>query len=627
MNYYIKLFFIFYFFAQANFYTIANSNRIDSIDVLNDLSIKYRRENYTKSMEFALKASEQSEKLNYIYGKAKGFNNIAALLVDSNIYEALEYYQSSKILFNSIRQYKDYSYTLSNIGVCYEKLYDYDKASEYYIEALGFFDKMQDSIGLAACYNNLGVILQKQNNLSESLSYFKKSLEIKNLLNNTFSYKQTLSNIGNIYYLLDSLDNAMKIFNNCFLIEKDLNDSQSLIYTHLNIGNTYSKLNNEKNAILHYEKAIDIADSLNNIIAISTIYSKIGELNFELNNYDKAEEYFLKSIKILNKDYNNYDNLISYKYLSEIYELKGDLELALNYHQLYSQLLSIQLKNKVIPESVANYYYQKKDQTIDTLSAVTARQQRNIIILIALLVLTLVISYFIFLNKKLKHQIEIRKRISEEQQLRFMSVIEALEMERKRIAGDLHDSLGYMLSTVKLNLSGMEEGINNKDENHIRFYNNALELIDNACAEVRTLSHNLMPASLRRLGLIAGLKDMIRKINDSGKLIIQYDIVEIKQRIEEKKEIAIYRIIQELCNNIIKHANADKALINIKINNSIFIATIQDNGKGIMPENLEKETGIGWKNIYSRVEMLNGKVEIDFNYKNGTSIKLNIPIN
>ena len=219
------------------------------------------------------------------------------------------------------------------------------------------------------------------------------------------------------------------------------------------------------------------------------------------------------------------------------------------------------------------------------------------------------------------------RTLAEQEKIRFKSVIEASEQERKRIAGDLHDSINSMLSSAKLNMSGLEDDINKNSKIDKQLLNNSINLIDEAFHEVRNISHNLMPDSLTRLGLIPALKDHIRKINQSHQLKIKLDFPpKPGKRLEEKIEIALFRIIQESLNNIIKHACATHAEIKINKKNSSFTIMIRDNGKGFDTGLLEHNPGIGWKNIYSRIAMINGKIEVNSKPGNGTIIKLYIPI-
>jgi signal transduction histidine kinase len=206
-------------------------------------------------------------------------------------------------------------------------------------------------------------------------------------------------------------------------------------------------------------------------------------------------------------------------------------------------------------------------------------------------------------------------------------VIEAQEKERKRIAEDLHDSLGQMLSTIKLHMVSIEdsEAMNSTENKGV--LNNAIGYIDDACNEVRNISHHLMPGALIRLGLIPALGDIIENINKTNKVEINFTNNGFEKRLNESTEINIYRIIQELIRNTIKHSQATKIDINMSRENNHISLTIEDNGKGFDTSKISESEGIGWKNIYSRLAILNGKINISSEINRGTKISIFLKMN
>lgn len=214
------------------------------------------------------------------------------------------------------------------------------------------------------------------------------------------------------------------------------------------------------------------------------------------------------------------------------------------------------------------------------------------------------------------------KELQIKQSARMNAIIETEEKERKRIAGELHDGLGQLLSTARLNMAGVEEypGMQNN-----LLLKNSLQLIDEACVEVRAISHNMMPAALIRRGLIDAVGRLIHKINDSEKLRITYD-TEIEERFEENREIALYRIIQESLNNMVKHAKAKNILVKITRTAASLDVAIVDDGVGFDVSAIQDSGGLGWKNMYSRVEILNGTITIDSVQGKGTTIMISVPL-
>ncbi len=206
------------------------------------------------------------------------------------------------------------------------------------------------------------------------------------------------------------------------------------------------------------------------------------------------------------------------------------------------------------------------------------------------------------------------------QSARMNAIIETEERERKRIAEELHDGLGQLLSTARLNISAVDSPLPDKDA---QLWKNSLALLDEACSEVRTISHNMMPGALIRSGLIEAVNDLADKINDSGKIQVVFN-TELEQRFPETVEIAVYRIVQEILNNMIRHSGADQITIDMKIVNARLQLHIADNGRSFDVSTIATSEGIGWKNIYSRVEILNGEIDVKSEKGKGTSVFLSV---
>lgn len=219
-------------------------------------------------------------------------------------------------------------------------------------------------------------------------------------------------------------------------------------------------------------------------------------------------------------------------------------------------------------------------------------------------------------RETLLQQINIQQRDS------FMAVIEATEKERKRVAEDLHDGLGQLLSTAKLNLTAIEPPPNTEEHRSIDI---SLSLLDEACQEVRHISHNMMPGTLIQLGLVSAIKEQARKINESGKLLVTVEVTGFEQRMPESREIAMYRVMQELLNNAIRYSGATDIGIKMEQLADGYLFRIKDNGKGFDPKLLERSKGIGWRNIRSRVDLLQGNIDLKTAPGKGTVLNIWVP--
>lgn len=205
------------------------------------------------------------------------------------------------------------------------------------------------------------------------------------------------------------------------------------------------------------------------------------------------------------------------------------------------------------------------------------------------------------------------------------SVISAEENERKRIAADLHDGVGQMMSAAKMNLSAFENEIPFKDVSQRLAFEKVLELVDESCREIRSVSHQMMPNALLKSGLANAVREFIDKI-DNRIIKITLHAAGLQERLDSNVETVLYRVIQECVNNVIKHSGANALDISLIKDSDGIAATIEDNGKGFDTTDKEKFEGIGLKNIISRITFLKGTVEFDSSPGKGTLVAIHVPL-
>lgn len=230
------------------------------------------------------------------------------------------------------------------------------------------------------------------------------------------------------------------------------------------------------------------------------------------------------------------------------------------------------------------------------------------------------------LNKELSEKINQKTHeLSLKQNEVKKALIMGEESERKRIAQELHDGLGSLLSTLRLNAESIFSKNKNYSENETQAYESIIKLIDIACEELRNISHNMMPVGIEEFGLIKQLVSIIRKINSTETIQFYLHTFNIDDRLDKDLELSIYRICLELINNIIKHSKAKIGIIQFTRTDSQLILIVEDDGIGF--DINKKKEGIGLISIFSRVEAFNGKITIDSNKLGGTTTIIEIPLN
>jgi signal transduction histidine kinase len=242
----------------------------------------------------------------------------------------------------------------------------------------------------------------------------------------------------------------------------------------------------------------------------------------------------------------------------------------------------------------------------------------------AALLLISLLSYRTYRQKQKLQQLRIDELETQQQLLAAEAVMKGEEQERTRLAKDLHDGLGGMLSGIKYSFQTMKGNLIMTPENQQAF-ERSMDMLDSSIKEMRRVAHNMMPEALVKFGLDTALRDFCDDINRSGALKVSYQSIGMEQvQVEQSVAISIYRIAQELLNNTMKHAGASSAIVQLSKTVAGLDITVEDDGKGFDTTILKATRGIGWSNILSRVEYLKGRMDVQSVPGKGTSVHVEI---
>lgn len=263
---------------------------------------------------------------------------------------------------------------------------------------------------------------------------------------------------------------------------------------------------------------------------------------------------------------------------------------------------------------------------------------RFYLFLLSLLLLLVVSGFGLFWYRNRKEQAELlaekerqirELELEEVEKRKKLEVIDALltgqEIERKRIAESLHDDVGSMLSALRLQLERFETEEQPASEKAHLSLRNAKSMLDHVTTDVRNLSHMLMPTSLDKFGLKKAVELYVEQLNHAGKIHFELLITGLAQQLSEKIELSAYRIILELCNNILKHAEARNVIIQLVEHEDQLVIMVEDNGKGFEPVDNSAD-GIGLRTIESRIHLMNGRMSVESSPGHGTLISIELPL-
>ncbi|HEY1038831.1 MAG TPA: sensor histidine kinase [Bacteroidia bacterium] len=618
--------------------------------------------------------------------KIKLYGDISWELMGSDINKALEYANKELELSTKTNRKADIAQSESDIGNIYNRKTSYDTALIHYNKALALRKELNQEVKVAGVYANIATVLMRQSKFKEAIDINFKSLKIFEQIGDETKQANILGNIGNLYYELEQNKSAEIFFKKGLALarkakaqviegnilvnlgglkfetgvvnDKVVNEYQldSALYYFLeaekilvannalynlgvaynNIGRIYTEKQDLDKALFFYEKGLKNREMLQDTYGMGLSYLNIGEVHKQRKNWDKSIEYLKNAAEIF-KAANNFLNLKqAYGKLAEAYEGKNNLTECLKYYQLFTNYKdSIYNETNVekFAEMQTKYETEKKDLEIAKQNAelvakenATKRRDTFILALCILLLLTIALAYFIVSRKKIKEKARLDAEIANQKEIRSKAVIEAEEKERRRIAQDLHDGVGQILSAAKLNLSGLEAKLKLENPEQSSLLTNALDLVNDSVKEVRTVSHNMMPNTLIKLGLASAVREFITKIGTVPNLKIDLQIIGMEERLDNTVETVLYRVIQEVVSNIIKHAKANSISMQLIRHENELTIMIEDNGVGFDKAKINQAEGIGLKNIISRVEFLNGHVDFDTTPGQGTTVVIEVPL-
>jgi two-component system NarL family sensor kinase len=545
---------------------------------------------------------------------------------------ALEYYTAGAELAGRHQLVESLHEVYTNIlNLCFY-LADFATAMRYATNGLNLAEKTGEKKRIAHYESLIGFIHLRQSNPVAAEKYYRSYLSY------AVSVKDTLT-IADVYTSLAECDMATGKFNSALNYMK-----QSLaMYQDLHAKKRLSKVDRIPYTLFKIGYCLGVqerTDSAMKYVLQSLYYAKIYPCNL----YDVAQykiyagNLYLRqgmrkdAARMLHEglqlaiDIDHKENIRdAFFYLQQLFAKHKQYDSAYHYNILFTRLkdsIANEITTREIEQIETTYALEKKDNQIKLLEqekklqeARTKRQLlwRNLLIVITVMIMILIV--FLLNRNYLRRKNRLQQEINARQNEIFNISASVQDHERKRIAKDLHDGMGTLLSAAKLKLSALQD----------QRVGDTINLLDDAIAELRNISHNLMPATLSKLGLVAALENLFSKIRNLANLEINLVVHGFTGRIPEEKEMILYRIVLELVNNVVKHANATALTVQLIKYPGEIMLTVEDNGSGFS-ENALYKTGIGLSNIRSRIAYLEGSMRIDTNQDAGTTVIVDVPV-
>ncbi len=552
---------------------------------------------------------------------------------------ARNYYLKAFSIYKEIGDSSGYMNSLNSLGIVYMRQAEYDSAILFFLDYLKLCEKLNNEEGLGKGYVNLGISYYELLDFSKARYYFLESIQINIKYNNVRFLSIANNNLGNISYDEGKYDEALKFYNICLDQNNKTNNISGLANVNNNIGNIYEKLKDYNKALVYYNSAKDFYEKAGYIDGLIAAYKNIGLIYERRKNYKEALKIY-DSCLVIARLTALPNRIIEVLYnIHKTYELMGDFEKAYKI-QTEQVALKDSIFNVEKNETITNLqlkYEKEKDQghilllenenLSKGLELRKRTNQRNIYMFTGFgSIVVILFAFGFYRHKTRKDKIIAEQKIRQlEDEKKFFAaraIVEGQEVERKRIAKELHDGLGVLLSTAKMQFSAIKD----KSPENRPLIERATKLLEQATGDVRKISHNMMPGLLTKFGLFEALEDLFDNLNDLPDLTARIEIIGETVRFSENKEIMLYRILQEMVNNTLKHANAGKVFLRMEILPKLLKINYSDDGKGFDLDKTLESKSLGLTSIQSRVGFLQGDLKIDSKLNEGVKYDFEIPV-
>ncbi len=534
---------------------------------------------------------------------------------------------------------------LANIGNAYLHQKDRVKAIEYYLKSARLWEICGDQNYLPIVYSNINALLDEQKEHNKALEYGNKAVALAQKIGDGYSVVNGLINLANTYGYLVQPEKEYELLEKALPLAKKNEDLDQIATVYHNMGDYYYSKNDYPASLKNYLESYSYVKQMGNTYHLCTSSSMLAHLYHKLNQHEKAIYYILQAEKLAKEVGERADLKEIFLTRAEIEEQAGNYKLASEYYSrtltLSDSLFKVGTSEKVA-EVEAIYQNEKKGQEIlqlekdKQLQSLSIRQKSTLnYLLTGSLAGLLLIGFLVYRNLRHRHQLAKQQDELQQQRIRELekdkqlvavdSMLKGQEEERGRLAKDLHDGLGGLLSGVKFSLSNMKDNLMITPDN-MAVFERSLDMIDTSIKELRRVAHNMMPEMLTKFGLDEALKDYCNNVNATKLLMLKYQSLGVETRLDKTTEIIVYRIVQELLNNILKHAAATEAFVQLIREDSRLNVVVEDNGKGFEGSLPENGKGAGLDNIRSRVEYLRGQLDIHSEPGKGTLVNIEFKV-
>jgi two-component system, NarL family, sensor kinase len=557
----------------------------------------------------------------------------SSYLIEEVFAEALKYYTEALAKANASGNISQMADINNNIGVANRRIGNFKKALVHFHEALAYDEYLGNEKKMANTLGNVGLLYLNLENAEKAKSFSRRALDIFSAAGDSTGMASAYNNLSSIYSTAGDYGTALEYLSRAIALSEANHNHYNLCISHQSVGKIQLARRQPEDAIRSYTTSLELAEKINQ--SYHSIAAQLGiaqallmqeatapALDITLQAMEQARE--LNSLSLI---------IECHQTFSQIYRKLGDYHQSLLHYEQF-----VEARERLVNQNVIHQLY---DFELDILNRANQLQQleleskelaiskRNALLVFTILVFVLILGglYLLYLNYSKDQRVKLQQTIIRLTEKKSHAAVEAEIQERKRIGQELHDGLGQLLSVAGLHISVLQQKKEMPESRRLELLDAAMQSVDEAFMEVRNISHNLAPSLLSERGLEGALKNLADQVNQSKKLHMEFETFGLNGKLNSLVENTLFRAIQEILNNTIKHSSASALHIQIAQGTHEITLMAEDNGSGFEMEKVRQSPGHGLTQMKSRIENLNGSIHVDSSPARGTIISIVIPLN
>ena len=600
-----------------------------TVDIYNHIAYELRASDPDSAIAVANRSLQLAKDNHYSNGEGTALLCLSFANLAKARYE-LSYDLSQKAKAIAAQNNNDSleAFCLLAIGGYHYNTSNYDKAIEAALKAIKIFETKKMATGILKAKLMMGQVYQLKDDLPRAEKLLQETLDHFDEISEPKVKVNILHTLANIYGMQEKYPQALALDEQGIALcnSGDMRLFQSQFYD--NMANCYMYSQRYEEAKTYFLKSLEIDSSFDNKKQMADTWLNLGNLSLMQKKYAEAVGNLQHAVSLSSESGYKQGKYQALLLLSDAYKQSNNpnaaIETLQHAYAVKDSVINEQSENK-IAELETVYQSEKKEAQLKLQQAAITKKNFMLWGAAAGLVLLLLSGFTFYRKRQAQNKLQLQAEVMRQQDLATKAIIAAEENERKRIAADLHDGVGQMMSAAKMNLSAFENELPFKDDNQKNSFDKIIGLVDESCKEIRSVSHQMMPNALLKSGLASAVKEFIDKL-DNRILKVNLHTEGLNERLDGNVETVLYRIVQECVNNVIKHSGANTLDISLIKDSEGIAATIEDNGRGFDSKDQTQFDGIGLKNIISRVQFLKGTVDFDSSPGKGTLVAIHVPL-